>query len=119
MSDRNNYITVFETGKKGNITVKGSLKNGVKEGLWQYFDAAGRVVMEEHYKEGKLDGTFRSYYTNGLLLGHGHYADNKRHGKFIIFNEDGSLKETRIYDHGELVRTSLEDSNDDQLNWPG
>ena len=111
--------TFFETGKRGNTTVTGSMKNGLKEGLWRYFDATGRLVMEEYYKEGKLNGIFSSYYISGKLFGFGVYSDDKRHGEFLIFNPDGSLNETRIYRNGELVQVhSGKGHGDSTDHWP-
>lgn len=108
-----NELTVFETGKRGNVTVSGNMKNGKKEGLWKYFDATGRLVMEEHYKDGKLDGIFRSYYINGQLFGFGNYSEDKRNGEFLIFKEDGSMKETRMYKNGELIHVHSDDGSHD------
>jgi len=81
--------------KYGEKFIIGSVKNGVKHGLWNIWWDNGdnyRLLVEKHYKNGKLHGKYISWYENGKKEWEGIYKDGKEISK-KEWNEDGSLKE--------------------------
>jgi antitoxin component YwqK of YwqJK toxin-antitoxin module len=55
-----------ETYENGNLKLKGRLDNGVRKGIWVYYNDKGMVVKKEHYKKGTLKLT-RFYNEKGKL----------------------------------------------------
>ena len=55
-----------ETYENGTIKLKGRLDNGVRKGIWIYYNEKGMVVKKEHYKKGILKLT-RIYNEKGKL----------------------------------------------------
>ncbi|MBE7646768.1 hypothetical protein F7644_12335 [Tenacibaculum finnmarkense genomovar ulcerans] len=62
--ENGNYISYYETG---NLESTGNFKNGLKEGIWQYFDyysSEEKLVRITEYNNG-LEVTEKSFFKNG------------------------------------------------------
>lgn len=77
--------------KNGNIKIKGSLKNGKRDGDWSYFYQNGKLWSWGEYTEGVRNGASSVYYENGVLKMEGNYLNNKQVGLWKFYNEKGKL----------------------------
>ena len=57
-------------------------------------------------KEGKKDGKWNEYYQNGQMRVESNYKDGKEEGKWTYYNEDGSLKKVEEILHS-LISTLI------------
>ena len=57
----------------GYLTLKGSFKNGDKDGEWQYFYYTGDKEKVSNYEDGVLNGPYNYFYDNGQVNVEGNY----------------------------------------------
>lgn len=74
--NKNDTLEKTEYYPNGNIKIKGTYKNNLRHGEWQYF------------------------YKNGQLWSKGTFINGKSNGKFIIYEEDGKLFMQSSYKNG-------------------
>jgi len=83
-------------------------KNGIREGLWeQYFDD-GTIKLRCSYKNDMKEGPITVYYPNGQKFNTGEYLNGYPDGTWLTYDLDGKLLGTDVYDHGVLVKTSVQ-----------
>ena len=93
--------------KRGSVVREsGECKDGIKEGLWKYYDDSGYIVQKEvTYKKGVLDGVSKEYDKDENLIYERQYKDGKLHGTSISYDKkelkDYFTKITRdfVYDN--------------------
>ncbi len=112
------YVMYYQNG---NYKTKGSYKNNVPVGLWQYYFESGSIKMKGNYEnnfqtgewqyfhengnvsmQGYLDSNLRSdvwqmYYENGKLKSTGKYYKGKAEGIWFLYHEDGNYKGKVLY----------------------
>lgn len=75
--------------KNGKVTIeiekggveKGRIKNGLREGTWKSYNAAGKPIKEENYLHGKRDGVFTQWTDSSVVTGN--YTAGQKNGAFI------------------------------------
>ena len=65
-----------EIDKKGNVK-KYEQKNGVRDGVYEEFDAQGRIKESGTYKNGKLNGVYREFNSDGTVAARRFYKDGE------------------------------------------
>lgn len=92
----------------GVVRESGECKDGIREGLWKYYDDSGYIVQKEiTYKKGVLDGVSKEYDKDENLIYERQYKDGKLHGTSISYDKkelkDYFTKITRdfVYDDDE------------------
>jgi len=107
------------------VMSEGTYKNGLRDGVWKYYELNGFVTSEENYKAGNKDGSFRSFYSNGKLESEysykkgmldgfykryhkngktsteGYYVDGYKEGYWYNYFPNGKLSEVYYYINGE------------------
>jgi antitoxin component YwqK of YwqJK toxin-antitoxin module len=75
----------------GQLSDKGSFKNGLREGEWVRYYDNGQLSRKGSYKNGKKEGEWVRYHENGQLMSRGSDKNGKREGEFVYYREDGTL----------------------------
>lgn len=83
----------------------GSLKNNLRNGLWQAFFRNGNLQSEGTYVNGKEDGLYRVFYENGKPFYEGNYELGKMVGKWHFYDETGKLSRTDFYEDGVKINS--------------
>ena len=78
-------------------------RNGLKQGLWEEYYSGGELRSKGSYKDDKPEG-YWEYYTNGRIQFKGSYKYDKADGIWEEYNEDGILKERRLYEDGNFIK---------------
>ena len=87
----------------GQIAEQGLVKNCLKQGVWTYYDINGKVQIEGEHKNGFKEGLWKYYDAEGRLQCSGTCHKNQWHGTVVIYDKDGSTKQTLLYHHGEIA----------------
>jgi len=77
------------------------LKDGVPNGLFKYYYPSGKIWIEQEMKNGLAWKVIANYTENGQKRNAGTLKDGN--GTIILYNEDGSIRETEIYKNGVVV----------------
>lgn len=112
------------------IHVKGNHRDGVKDGLWIYYDTRGKIIDEIEYnadfeiKKTKLNLKNNSFekdistlndnqkepqdieewkkeYNNGTIKVHGYYQDKNKYGEWKHYYENGNIKIIENFSNGK------------------
>lgn len=103
-----NLETVENTDKNGNRIRYERRKNDfAKEGLYQRFNAEGKLVEAAHYANDSLHGERKMYYPNGNLDILETYRHGVFHGAYRKYFETGKLQLEQTYDNGAMQGFSL------------
>ena len=104
--------------------IKGSYKNGKRDGIWEIYegdfivakishkdglvdgsveiyDEISKNMKKVYYKNGKPDGVWEKYYQNGQLMEKGEYKNGELDGIWKSYYEDGQLVEEGEYKNGK------------------
>nr|MBA3899228.1 hypothetical protein [Bacteroidota bacterium] len=90
------------------VYYKAHYKNGILDGLFQFYDTLGNKLVECEYQDGWLDGTINAWHPNGFIFQEGNYIKQKKEGLWIEFFPNGEMKNIEIYEHGKLVKKLLQ-----------
>lgn len=82
------YVERYENSNELKIT--GTLKNGVRDGLWTAWHENGNVESEVLYVDGDRHGMMRTWYEDGKLRYKGAYANNEKIGEWIYYDKSGN-----------------------------
>ncbi len=79
----------------GNDTINKVDLNGLKQGLWIYFNDnyKNRIVQKGYYKDGKKQGVWEIYYPNGQLKAKITFKDNRQYGPVTTYYPNGNVRE--------------------------
>ena len=78
----------------------GKFKNGKRNGLWEYYDKDGQLILILTWKNGNKDGLWEFYDKNGLIR-KGNYKDGKHHGLRLSYHVNGQLWAKGNYKDGK------------------
>ncbi len=81
----------YENGKE---KMKGSIKDGKREGLWQAWYENGNLWSEAEYSKGINNGKSVTYFESGKVRYEGLYKEGKKVGDWKYYDEDGKLVKT-------------------------
>ena len=87
--------------KERGLTIKSTVRNGKKDGIYQVFDN-DELVEEAEYKEGKLHGIRRKWSRppHRWLDSETSYKEGKKHGFEKIYHSDGTINEIKYWQNG-------------------
>jgi hypothetical protein len=77
--DTTPYLMLHKNGK---VYAKGQFVDGKREGLWEYFDEAGRLKASTHFKNDHFDGERAFYDEAGKIQEMQHWQAGKREGEW-------------------------------------
>ncbi len=80
------------------VNAKGLVRNGKKEGKWEFFYATGQKMLEAIYNAGLENGSYNSYRENGVPYFLGLYINGKRAGVWEFYDEAGNLAGKQDFD---------------------
>jgi len=86
----------YENGRK----VEGDYKDGKKNGVWTYYNAAGGKMRQETYQDGVWHGKYCRWDDNGCLLSEENWQAGKRHGKSVEYWNSGAMRSEGIFHEG-------------------
>ena len=84
----------------------GSIRGGLLNGLWTFWDNEGNLLETKSYKYGLMSGPYSSYHSNGHKLSSGVVIGNDEngnaimHGSWSFWNQDGLLIEKVEFANG-------------------
>lgn len=85
----------------GNLSEHGFYKNGKNDGLYEtYNERRGYLYSRINYKEGVQEGLSEYFHPNGTLRSRTNWKDGKIDGTHELFHDDGSLSYIRHYKGG-------------------
>jgi len=79
-------------------TLKGSLREGVRQGIWRSFSPEGRLLSQTEYRDGRPHGPVVVFHTNGAVRYLGQHRDGVPTGEWRFHDESGALARTVAYD---------------------
>jgi len=86
----------------GHLKEAGTIKNGKKDNLWEYYHENGKTKEIEFFTLGILNGTREQYGSGGQLYIKATYKDGKLDGPWIYIDPyDGWLYKKGQYKHGK------------------
>ena len=82
--------------------------DGLKEGVWQTFDAkSGALFQEDSYKNGFLHGTYKEYDEKGNLVHEGTMKNDKHVGPWISYHDHGSIEKGTFSNDGSQTEVGV------------
>ena len=116
-----------EYNENGEITAKGEYLEGTEEGEWFYIQGHAiekgiyydgmrtglwttkwlenkNLISEIEYDQNLFHGKHTIYYANGKIRESGKYSGGERVGVWQLFDEEGELILTTVYEEGREVR---------------
>lgn len=78
-----------------------NLRNGVPDGLRRYYYPSGKIWIEQEYRNGNLWNVIANYTIDGRKKDPGTLKNGN--GTVIMYNDDGTVKETLTYRNGIQV----------------
>jgi antitoxin component YwqK of YwqJK toxin-antitoxin module len=78
----------------GKEKMKGVIKDGLREGLWQAWYETGVLWSEADYVKGVNHGKSITYFENGKIRYEGTYNNGKKIGIWKYYDEEGKLVKT-------------------------
>ena len=82
ISPMGNYV-IPTNGKERFINLKGTFRNGLKEGRWIAYYQSGSIKDVLNYKQDKMNGEYRNFDYKGNLETAGNFVNNKKEGTWI------------------------------------
>ena len=76
--------------QEGKLEFEGNIKNGLREGHWNYYFANGQKKSEGNYVSGAKDGTWTYYSENGVQSGVETYKEGVILGNQVVPEETGT-----------------------------
>jgi antitoxin component YwqK of YwqJK toxin-antitoxin module len=87
----------------GNVRVKGTFKNNLKDGEWEYYYENGKLWSKGTFRNGKSEGIFTIYNKDGTLFMKSSYKNGKPDGKWLFYKKNKLIKEV-YFSNGEIER---------------
>lgn len=116
-------IEAMEAAAKDDSLRTAVVRDSLRDGMHQYRDKKGLLLMEGELRGGKRQGVWTSYGPNGGVRSRNEYVDGELNGSTIVFRENGKqyyvgtnhqgkpFGEWRFYDEqGVLAKTLRYDS---------
>ncbi|MBP5190291.1 MAG: hypothetical protein J6031_05195 [Bacteroidales bacterium] len=88
----------FQFNENYTINTRGLVKNGLKEGRWEFFYANGQKMLEANYSKGIENGAYNSYRDNGIPYFRGFYINGQRANIWEFYDEAGNLAGRQDFD---------------------
>lgn len=91
--------TRYQFNDNYTVNAHGLVRNGLKEGPWEFFYANGQKMLEARYTDGVENGAYVSYRENGVPYFRGFYINGKRANIWEFYDEEGNLAGTKDFDN--------------------
>ena len=88
----------FQFNDDYSLNARGLVRNGMKEGRWEFFYANGQLRMEAVYNGGVENGAYNSFRENGIPFFRGFYINGKRANIWEFYDEAGNLVGRQDFD---------------------
>jgi uncharacterized protein len=85
----------------GEISSTTTFLNGIKHGLFVYFDFDGKKIIEGNFLNGNEHGEWNWYHPNGQVERKAIYDEGKLHGEVRDFYDTGAKEGEYYYEYGE------------------
>lgn len=95
-----NTIDVNLLSFDGKTEMKGTYKNGFKNGKFISFFSDGTISLEQSFLFDKDHGDYKNYYSNGNIASEGKFAYGKREGLWKFYHKNGKIKFIKNYKNG-------------------
>ena len=103
-SDKPYSGDVSKSDSFGKTLLKGTYKNGKKDGLYIFWHDNGQKRREGTYKDGKRDGKWTWWNKKGQKVRQKNYKNGKLDGKLIEwFQFNGEIKREENYKNGMIL----------------
>lgn len=73
----------------------------IPDGKYSFWDEDDASLLIKTYKNGKLDGPSYWHYATGEVWMEEHYVEGVIHGTSTMYEKDGSIKATQVFDYGK------------------
>jgi antitoxin component YwqK of YwqJK toxin-antitoxin module len=91
MNEEGLNIDYYNNGKE---RMKGAIKEGKREGLWQAWYENGNLWSEAEYVKGVNHGKSVTYFENGKIRYEGLFENGSKKGEWKYYDESGKLVKT-------------------------
>ena len=115
-SDKPYSGDVSKSDNFGKTLLKGTYKNGKKDGLWTWWYENGEKKNEGTFKDGKENGLHRWWYENGQKSKEGTYKDGKQVELVTSWYENGQKGKEGTFKDGELVSENCWDIDGNDID---
>ena len=95
---RNDSELRFQFNENYTLNTRGIVKNGLKEGRWEFFYANGQKMLEANFSGGVENGAYNSYRETGIPYFRGFYVNGFRANIWEFYDEAGNLVGTQDFD---------------------
>lgn len=96
------YKTVYYPN--GNIKIKGSYNNNLRQGIWQYYYSNGTLWSKGTFKNGKSEGVFTIYNEDGTLYIQSSYQNGIPEGLWSFYDKGKKIKEV-TFKNNTIIKT--------------
>lgn len=79
---------------------KGELRNGKRDGVWEFFYPDGKLMARERYSLGVLQGEAVSYFPEGQLMQKENWIDDVLQDSAFYYHPNGKLHRKGRYENG-------------------
>ncbi len=93
---------VMKKSDLGSVLESRTYKDGLPDGLWQWYTETGLMAEKGVYRAGLRDGEWEWFYESGTLRKKGKFVDDKENGPWEEYHEDGKLKKKGNFIYGDL-----------------
>lgn len=100
---KHDTIEKTEYYPNGNIKVKGTYKNNLRHGEWQYFHKNGQIWSKGTFYEGKSNGIFNIYEEDGKLFMQSSYKQGIPDGLWIFY-KNGKKKKEVLFKNDSIIK---------------
>ena len=77
--------------ENGQLSEKGTIKNGKYHGLHKQYHKNGQLWYEERFSNGERNGNYVKFFPNGQVQYRGNFCEDKRTGLHRSWDSDGNL----------------------------
>jgi antitoxin component YwqK of YwqJK toxin-antitoxin module len=98
----------FENGQKG---LRGELKNGVRDGYWEFWYSNGQKKVEGSYVDGMKNGEWTYWYSDGVIRMKANYVMDAMDGMNYWYFENGNKKKEALFRDGVYLQKTEWDQN--------
>ncbi len=92
-NNKNDTIEKTEYYPNGNIRIKGTYKNNLRDSVWEYYFENGKLWSTGTFKNGKSNGIFTIYNKDGSIYMKSSYKNGKPDGKWSFYQNNKIIKE--------------------------
>ena len=93
--------------ESGSIEAVISKKNGMLNGVSNYYDTNSNLISSANYMNDLLHGEWIEYFENRNVKHRVFYNYGLKHNSEIWYYENGKIKSETVYDNGEVISETL------------